>query len=185
MQQQQIRLGFKMSPLNGAEVGSVNTGVALWGGSPQAVVPTSRYPTSSWCQFTGSPTNSTAGTAFKFRRKGVYRMATVMPMAVAATDTVIGISLDCPSAQLLAAGITIANAISTMLSYDSQTLPGAMTGTLQCEATIAITNQLRGTDLAANGTTIGSARIHINGTTTVFVNASCEMRCDAVAELFG
>ncbi len=185
MMQQQVRLGFRMSPLNGAEVGSVNTGIALWNGSPSAVIPTSRYPTSSWCTFTQSPTNSTDGTTFKFRRKGIYEVTTIMPMAVAATATMIGISLDCPAAQFLSGGITPTDALATMEDYDMATLSAGLTVSLRCRAFINITNALRGTDLSANGTPVGSMRIHVNGSTTVFINASCMMRVNDYAELFG
>ena len=192
MMQQQIRLGFRQAGVIAAANGSTNTGVAAFANEPTAAIPASRYANSDWVTISAVAASAAPGTTYKFTRKGIYEMHVIVPIeAGITTGAMVGISIDCPAAQLLAAGVTPTTALTTMEDYDVLDGVAAATFAVKAHAILNITQTLRGSTLAANGTPVGTARIHLSdgvnavigtGTTT---DASVCMWCNQIAELFG
>lgn len=192
MMQQQVRLGFRQVSVVAAANGSVNTGVAAFAAEPTAAIPASRYPIANWVTVSTVAASAAPGTTYKFTRKGIYEMHVIVPIeAGITTGAMVGISLDCPAAQLLAAGVTPANALTTMEDYDVLDGVAAATFAVKAHAVIEITNTLRGSGLAANGTPVGTARIHLGDGagavigSAVTTDAVVAMWCNQLAELFG
>jgi hypothetical protein len=188
--QQQVRLGFRMQGLDANMFASqpANGGVSLWNAAPAAALPASRYPVANWCTVTNS---ATLGSTFKFLRKGIFGVVVVMPFLPDASGAVmIGGALDAPL--LTAAAVTPTQAIAFYEDYDFQDMAGAIPQIcLRLNFEIEITNTLRSSALASNGTPNGTMRIHIGDgaggvarEATVSVTDCC-MWINQLAELFG
>lgn len=191
MMQQQIRLGFRQAGAVAALNASTNTGVVAFANEPTAAIPASRFANSNWVTISSVASSAAPGTTYKFTRKGIYEMhGIIVGAAGTATGLMIGISLDCPAAQLLAAGITPAAALTTMEDYDVADGVAAATLAVKACATINITNTLRGSSLAANLTPVGTARLHVGDGAGAVIGAAGTaatvfLVCNQIAELFG
>lgn len=191
MMQQQIRLGFRQAGLVATFNGTVNTGVAAFANEPTAAIPASRFANASWVTISSVAASAAPGTTYKFLRKGIYEVHVVVPGAAGVTTGImVGISLDCPAAQLLAAGVTPAAAITTMEDYDVLDGVAAAQLTVKAHAIVEITNPLRGSAAAAAGL-VGTVRIHVGdgagavAAPSAITVASVCMWCNQLAEVFG
>lgn len=192
MMQQQIRLGFRQAGSVAAVNAGNNTGVLAFANEPTAAIPASRFANSTWVTISSVADSALPGTTYKFIRKGIYEAhAIIVGVAGLATGMMVGISIDCPAAQLLAAGVTPAAALTTMEDYDVLDGVAAATLAVKAYATINITNTLRGSTLAANGTPVGTMRIHVGDGAGAVIGAAATtdatifMVCNQIAELFG
>jgi hypothetical protein len=193
MMQQQIRLGFRQAGSIAGVNASANTSVLAFANEPTAAIPPARYPLANFCTVSTVAASAAAGTSYKFTRKGVYEMHAIMPgVNGLTTGLLIAISLDCPAAQLLVAGVTPTTALTTMEDYDVMDGVAAATFAVKARCLLNITNPLRGSlPLVANGTAPGTARIHVtNGAgaivgSTDTTDADIAMWCNQIAELFG
>lgn len=201
LKQQQVHLGFRQAGVIATVTGSVNTGVVAFANEPNAAnvgsgllpPPVSRYPLTNWLTVSTVAASAAPGTTFKVLRKGIFTARVEMQLVAGALGIgMVGISMDCPAAQLLAAGITPAAALITLADYDWM-LGGVATlqATVKAQATINVTNAMRASTLAANGTPVGTMRIHAAGTDGAVIDpgattdAQFLLIVDQIAELFG
>ncbi len=191
MHQQQIRLGFRQAGTVAAVNGSVNTGVIAFANEPTAAIPVSRFANSTWVTISAVAASAAPGTTYKFIRKGIYEAhAIIVGDAGMATGMMIGISIDCPAAQLLAAGVTPTTALTTMEDYDVADGVAAATLAVKTHATINITSTLRGSTTAANLTPVGTMRVHCSDGAGAVIGTTNDattvlLVCNQIAELFG
>ncbi len=191
MQQQQVRLGLRLSALAATPAGTTNTGVANWV-TTSAAQPASQYPNANWVTVTST---AAAGTEFKFTRKGIYKFDVTVPHTAAEVGPLmIAGSLNAPS--LLAAGVTPALALVNFEDYDLSTQIAAMQNTLKLHFTVHITAAGRSSATYATtapvGTSaLGTARIHLGdgaggAAAAVTINVeSAMLRLSDLAEIFG
>jgi hypothetical protein len=191
MMQQQVRYGRRLNGLTATPRGTTNTGVAAFAAAADSQPP-SRPNVADWVAIT---LDAAAGTTFKFMRKGVYRFDVAIPLTAGElTAVMIGGSLD--AANLLAAGVTPAIALTSFEDYDQQTGVGTVQRTLKLNFTVHITNPERSSATYATtapvGTSpLGTARIHIGDgagnavTAASVIVANASLRLNSYAELFG
>lgn len=201
LMQQQVHRGFRQASVGTTPNGSVNTGVVLFAAEPDAgnvgggllPPPISRFPLSSWLTVPTVAGAATTGHTYKFTRKGIWTARFTAQLIAGATGIgMVGISVDCPAAQLLAAGVTPTLALPTMADYDFFLGVATVQATLKTQATITILNPMRGTTpVVANGTAPGTMRLHVGNGAGAVIGVSILtvalplLVVDEIAEIFG
>lgn len=199
--QQQVHRGFRQASVGATPNGATNTGVVLFAAEPDAAnvgagilpPPVSRGTLASWLTVPTVAGAAATGHTYKFLRKGIWTARFTAQLVAGATGIgMVGISIDCPAAQLLAAGITPTAALTTMTDYDFFLGVATVQATLKTQATINITNAMRGSlPVVANLTPPGTMRLHVGNGAGAVIGASILtvalplLVVDEIAELFG
>lgn len=197
------RRAFKQTGIVAAGTAAVNTAILAFTADPIASnpvtpvlpvvggTPAAARLAQSWVLVNTVAAAANEGTNWKFVEKGFYSFDVAVPKTSADTNlTHVGISLDCPAASLLAAA-TINNPV-IIEDFDILLQVAATQMTHHLHTIIRITDLLASTTgLAANGTPVGSVRVHANNgagaipASTAFVDANVTVWCQKINEIFG